>query len=224
MARAGLASTPLTITAVGSPALISTTLQSNERERLAHALGVSATFEVADLFMFENPVRYDLVASLGVLHHTNDCLAALNRTCTAYVKPGGHIFLGLYHKRGRRPFLEHFERMKRAGASEAQMLARYRRLHSALTDDTHALSWFRDQVMHPHETQHTLREIMPVLAAARMTLASTSINGFGPIGNLDELFAAEEKLEQVAVERLAANQYYPGFFVFLARKEVDDER
>jgi hypothetical protein len=46
---------------------------------------VAATFHVADLFLFENPMRYDLVASLGVLHHTDDCHAALGRLCTAYV-------------------------------------------------------------------------------------------------------------------------------------------
>lgn len=174
-----------------------------ERARdVAKALAVPATFQVADLFLFENPIRYDLVASLGVLHHTNDCRGALERICTAYVKPGGHVFVGLYHKLGRRPFLEHFDQMKRAGASEAQMFAHYRRLHSTLTDDTHALSWFRDQVLHPHETQHTLREIVPTLDGAGVSLVSTSINGFAPIDGLDQLFDAEEKLEQVAGRRI----------------------
>src|SRR2546427_3488457 len=40
-------------------------------------LGVSARFHVADLFRFESPTRYDIVASLGVLHHTNNCHAGL---------------------------------------------------------------------------------------------------------------------------------------------------
>lgn len=48
---------------------------------------------------------------------------------------------------------------------------------------------------------------------------STSINGFAPFDDLEQLFAAEEKLDQVAAQRLADNLYCSGFFVFLARKE-----
>jgi 2-polyprenyl-3-methyl-5-hydroxy-6-metoxy-1,4-benzoquinol methylase len=91
---------------------------------IAQELGVPVTFRVADLFLFENPVRYDVVASLGVLHHTNDCHSALNRLCRNYVKPGGYVFVGLYHKYGRRPFLEHFEQIRRAGASEDGVIGR----------------------------------------------------------------------------------------------------
>lgn len=185
---------------------------------VAHELRVAAAFDVADLFLFDNPVRYDLVASIGVLHHTNDCLAALDRLCRAYVEPGGYLFVGLYHKYGRQPFLDHFAHLRQAGAGEKELFARYRELHSALVDDTHALSWFRDQVLHPHETQHTLREIVPVLSVAGMSIIATSINGFVPIENLDQMFDIEETLTEVARQRLANKQYYPGFFVFLAQK------
>jgi hypothetical protein len=54
-----------------------------------------------------------------------------------------------------------------------------------------ARSWFRDQVMHPHETQHTLREISEWLTGAGLTLQSTSINAFAPIGDVALLFAQE---------------------------------
>ena len=186
---------------------------------VAEALGVSAQFHTADLFRFHNSRCYELVASIGVLHHTNDCHAALHRLCTKFVAPGGHVFVGLYHRHGRRPFLEHFQQMKAAGATDAEMLARYKCLHSTLTDETHLLSWFRDQVQHPHETQHTLEELLPLLEDAGMTLVSTSINGFARFDDLKQLFQTEEKLEHVAARQLAQNRYYPGFFVFLARKK-----
>jgi 2-polyprenyl-3-methyl-5-hydroxy-6-metoxy-1,4-benzoquinol methylase len=191
-----------------------------ERAReVAEALKVPASFQVTDLFKFAAPIQYDLVTSLGVLHHTNDCRAALDWLCTHYVKPGGHVFVGLYHQYGRRPFLEHFRQMRAAGASETDMFERYKSLHSSLTDETHQLSWFRDQVLHPHETQHTLRELMSVLEARGMRLVSTSINAFAQFGNMQEIFEAEPRLEKVAIERLRQNRYYPGFFVFLARKD-----
>jgi hypothetical protein len=90
------------------------------------------------------------------------------------------------------PFLRHFREMRARGASEAEMLARYRELHPWLDDDTQALSWFRDQVQHPHETQHTLAEFLPLMRARGMELVATSINRFQPIGSINR--AAEVRL------------------------------
>lgn len=185
---------------------------------VSRALGVVVDFQTADLFQFHRPAKFDIVVSLGVLHHTNDCHAALRRLCSCYVKPGGHLFVGLYHSHGRRPFLDYFSQLKLAGANESELFARYRRLHSTLTDETHLRSWFRDQVLHPHETQHTLRELAPLLEEMGLSIVATSVNGFASIKSLNELFEVEPNLEKIGAERLARNQYYPGFFVFLARK------
>jgi 2-polyprenyl-3-methyl-5-hydroxy-6-metoxy-1,4-benzoquinol methylase len=184
---------------------------------VARALGVAADFQTVDIFNFDSPARYDIVASLGVLHHTGDCARAL-RICADHVGIGGHLFIGLYHLYGRRPFLDHFQQLKAAGASDAEMLAQYRILHSSISDETHLRSWFRDQVLHPLETQHTLRELVPVLEDAGFSVEATSINGFRPFDRLDDLFDLEPQLEMVGRERLARQEYYPGFFVFLARR------
>ena len=162
------------------------------------------------------------MASIGVLHHTDNCQAAVRRCCETFVRPGGHVFIGLYHLHGRRPFLEHFRRMRDTGASEDQMLAAYRKLHP-LSDETHLRSWFRDQVLHPHETQHTLVEMLAILDATGMRLVATSINAFAAIADVREVVAMEASLEQIGKDRLAAGQYYPGFFAFLARKQAQAE-
>jgi 2-polyprenyl-3-methyl-5-hydroxy-6-metoxy-1,4-benzoquinol methylase len=187
-------------------------------QEVARHLKVAVDFQVADLFRFEPPQRYALVASFGVLHHTNDCHAAIRRLCDRFVEPRGHVFLGLYHRHGRRPFLDHFAGMKAAGASEEEMLARYGRLHPAITDRTHLVSWFRDQVLHPHETQHTLAELLPLFAGSGMSVVATSLNNFAPIKDMDSVLRSEEKLEQVGIERLLRDEYYPGFFLVLAQK------
>src|SRR3954469_20004664 len=44
---------------------------------VAEALGIRVRFEVADLFDFTPTERFSLVTSVGVLHHTDDCLGAL---------------------------------------------------------------------------------------------------------------------------------------------------
>jgi 2-polyprenyl-3-methyl-5-hydroxy-6-metoxy-1,4-benzoquinol methylase len=164
-----------------------------ERAReVAQTLSLSTKFQVADLFLYAPPEQFDLVVSLGVLHHTDSCSTAVRRVCEL-VKPGGHVFIGLYHKYGRQPFLNHFDEMRKGGASEEAMLARYTELHSRLHDETLKLSWFRDQVLHPHETQHTLKEIVPVIMDAGMKLVSTSINRFATVDSLEELYIEEDK-------------------------------
>jgi SAM-dependent methyltransferase len=193
-----------------------------ERARaVATALQLPAHFSVGDLFTYEPESPFDLVISLGVLHHTDDCHAAVRRVCTRFVRPGGHVLIGLYHRPGRLPLLEHFAAMRERGASEQQMFERYRQLHSQITDDTLLRSWFRDQVLHPHETQHTLEEMLPTLDAAGMDLIATSINRFEPIRSRSALCAEEQRYRAVAEERLRANQYFTGFFVFLAQRRAD---
>jgi SAM-dependent methyltransferase len=188
---------------------------------VATSLQLPTHFTVADLFAYEPATPFDLVISLGVLHHTNDCHAAVRRTCSHFVRPGGHVLIGLYHGPGRRPLLEHFAAMRERGASEQQMFDRYRQLHSHITDETLLRSWFRDQVLHPHETQHTLEEMMPILDAAGMELIATSINRFEPLPSRAALFAEEQRYRAVAEERLRENQYFTGFFVFVARRRAD---
>jgi SAM-dependent methyltransferase len=191
-----------------------------ERAReVARRLNLAADFRVADLFLYEPDAPFDVAIAIGVLHHTNDCGAGLARLARTCVRPGGHLLVGLYHSYGRRPFLDHFRALRAAGASEEEMLARYRRLHSWIGDETQLRSWFRDQVLHPHETQHTLQEMAPVLERNGMRLVSTSINRFQPFDGLDELFEQEKTFAGIAEERLKTGQYFPGFFVFLARKD-----
>lgn len=187
--------------------------------RTAAALGVESTFHPADLFLWEPEAKFDVVVSLGVLHHTNDCEAALDRLLRVFVRPRGHALVGLYHRYGRRPFLEHFDRLRSAGASEAQLYEEFRTLFgSQPVDADHCRSWFRDQVLHPHETQHTLRELLPVIQRSGAAVVSTSLNGFQPVTDWTSVLDAEPAQETVGLARLAARRYFPGFFVVLLKQ------
>lgn len=194
------------IKAIDRATLISTGLQT------------STVFEEADLFLYEPAHSFDVVISMGVLHHTDNCLAAVHLLADRFVDQGGHLFVGLYHKYGRQPFLNHFQAMKDRGASDDEMFAQYKKLHSGLTDDTHLMSWYRDQVQHPHETQHTLTEMLPVLEDCRMQLVSTSINRFAEIQSLADVLEEEHHYTEVGEKWLAQGKYFPGFFAFLACK------
>lgn len=187
-------------------------------QEVASLLQLSTRFQVQDLFEFLPEERYALVTSIGVLHHTQDCLAAVRRICREVLAPGGHLYLGLYHKFGRKPFLEYFESLKERKKSEEDLLTSYAELHSQLKDQSHLLSWFRDQVLHPHETQHTLSELLPVFESEGYRLISTSVNRFAPFQDADELLRLEESLEELGRTALEQKRYYPGFFICIVQR------
>ena len=124
---------------------------------IAAAMGVAGRihFVESNLFNFNTAERFDLVASIGVLHHTDDARRAFEHVAQ-FVAPDKFVYLGLYHLYGRRVFLDMFAKIVQE-RGEAAALHRYRELDGVRAgDDVHLESWFRDQVLHPHETQHTL--------------------------------------------------------------------
>jgi hypothetical protein len=61
---------------------------------------------------------------------------------------------------------------------------------------------------------------MPVLDSLGFALESTSINRFAPIPiDVRELIQQEKALEEVGRKALADGRYFPGFFVFMARRK-----
>ncbi len=195
-----------------------------ERAReVAKRLGVAGRtqFVQNDLFEFEADAPVDLVISLGVLHHTKDCARAF-RHVQRFARRGGHVYIGLYHEPGRRPFLQHFRDLVRDQGEEIAF-ERYRELDGAHAGDASMIrSWFRDQVLHPHETQHTLREVHGWLEDCGLELRSTSINRFAKLGDVEPLFEAENEFEQRSRDAIAAGRYFPGFFTALAIRPTGD--
>jgi SAM-dependent methyltransferase len=179
--------------------------------------GAKVEFVCSDLFAYEPEEPFDVVNSLGVLHHTPDCRAAIQKALT-WIAPGGYLHLGLYHRYGRQPFLDHFARLKNGHASFGRLFEEFERLNPDISDQTHLLSWFRDQVLHPHETQHTYEELHQLLTAEGFTIESTSINNFGKLAPLADMIEAEKECALASEKALRQGRYYPGFFVVWARK------
>lgn len=188
-------------------------------QNVARTLNLSTNFIVQDLFLYTPDTLFDVVISFGVLHHTNDCKQGVRRCCETFVRPGGHVVIGLYHSYGRQPFLDYFTEMKRKGVSEKEMFQKYCFLHSSIQDETQLYSWFRDQVLNPYETQHTLKEMLPILKSSGMELIGTSINNFQRISSIDYVLEEERKYRDISMQRLRENRFFPGFFIFIARKK-----
>jgi carbamoyltransferase len=172
----------------------------------------------ANVFEFQPDQPFDVVNSLGVLHHTPDCHAAIRRVLD-WVAPAGYLHLGLYHLYGRTPFLEHFAKLRADGASQDHLYEEFRQLNPNITDETHMLSWFRDQVLHPHESQHTFEEIQQLLAAEGFVVEATSINKFKRLPSVEKIIELERAFTAASEAALyRKRRYYPGFFVVWARR------
>jgi SAM-dependent methyltransferase len=184
----------------------------------ASTLGLNCNFHILDLFLY-NPVdKFDIVSCQGVLHHTNNCQAGVRKVLRDFVATGGYACVGLYHRFGRKPFLEYFSNLREKRKNEQELYDEYRKLNPHMKDEVRLQSWFRDQVLHPHETQHTLAEFINIIEDEHCRLISTSINRFEPIEDLNVLLAMEAGYEDIGRLRLAQGRYYPGYFVFLVQK------
>lgn len=175
------------------------------------------SFVVGDLFDFEGPAA-DLVSCIGVLHHTRCARDGFDRI-QRFVAPGKFLYLGLYHRHGRKPFLDLFQDLVAREGEEAAF-RQYAALDSSRAgDEAHRRSWFRDQVLHPHETSHTLAEVAAWLDDVGFAIERTSINRFQPFNRLDALFDAEKDYEELSRRAIVVERrYFPGFFTVLARR------
>jgi hypothetical protein len=125
----------------------------------------------------------------------------------------------LQNDNGAAPFLEYFEKLKQDGLSEGELFEHYKELDERTRNKTNSESWFRDQVLHPHETQHTLEEVCEVFRKCGVRLIATSINGFKPFDDETLLFEEEKSLYTRGMEMLNQRRYFPGFFVAVGRKQ-----
>lgn len=59
--------------------------------KVAMKMNLESEYVCADLWTYHPTSPFDLVVSLGVLHHTANCLGAIERVLTSFVSRGGLI-------------------------------------------------------------------------------------------------------------------------------------
>ena len=114
-------------------------------------------FVQANLFRlpFERQ-QFDVVLCNGVLHHTSDPFAGFKQL-VRLVRPGGYIVIGLYNTYGRL-MTDLRRRLFRLTGGAATWIDPY--LRSVPMSDGKAEAWFADQYLHPHESTHTIGEVL----------------------------------------------------------------
>ncbi len=140
--------------------------------------------------LFDLPLRpgcFDLVLCKGVLHHTPDPRRGFSEICRL-VRPGGYIVLGLYNRIGRLPtsWRRLAFRLRLRGTRSGDLVMR-----EIARSDAKRLSWFLDQYANPHESRHTVDEVLRWFAEEGVcfTNAVPSLRLFEPFDPGQPLFA-----------------------------------
>jgi SAM-dependent methyltransferase len=109
--------------------------------------------------LFHPPFRdgsLDAIISNGVLHHTQDPRSGFGALARK-LKPGGLVVIGLYNRLARLPTLWRRRLFERFG-SAVHFLDR--RLSAGTINDARRRAWYCDQYAHPHESRHSISEVL----------------------------------------------------------------
>ena len=112
----------------------------------------------AQMNLFRPALReafFDYVIANGVLHHTADCHEAFRRVARL-VRPGGYLIVGLYSAFSRQLHYARRALYRTTGWLPTWADPHLARIRSAGKRE----AWFRDQYCHPHESCHTLDEVL----------------------------------------------------------------
>lgn len=140
-----------------------------------------AQMNIFDLGIKDN--SFDVVLSSGVLHHTRDARVAF-ASIVRKAKPGGLIVVGLYNNYARIPTWIRSKLIKVFG-SKIDYVVR-NRIHDARKADI----WVKDQYYNPHETWHSLGEVLQWFEENNVTYLNSypAIMGTGGSKTGEDLF------------------------------------
>lgn len=166
---------------------------------------------------------FDVVICNGVLHHTPDPFGGFE-SIARLVRPGGHIIIGLYNKWGR--LTTDIRRLLfRLSGDRLHVLDPYLRSDA---EEHRKRIWFMDQYRNPHESKHTVDEVLHWFDEAGFEFDSAipKPTPFSQIGEWEALFRPSRRattLEHVLAQFKLALIGGPegGFFTMIGqRKDV----
>lgn len=104
--------------------------------------------------------KFDYVLCLGVLHHTENPYLGF-KNALKLLKPGGKIAIGLYNKYGRIPLKIRKFLSKKFFPNNIKIKNFFIKLQlKDISDKEKLRGWWNDQYLHPHESTHTVGEVL----------------------------------------------------------------
>lgn len=166
---------------------------------------------------------FDLVICQGVLHHTSDPYQGFMEI-NKLVKPGGYIIIGLYNQYGRyitdiRRFLFNITKDK------------FKFFDPRLKKEDRGFAkrnaWFKDQYKHPHESKHTIGEVLKWFDNHNIEFINSipKTKLFTYVKNNEKLFKKNQRgnfLDHFLVQLYSIIDGYRegGLFIMIGRKNV----
>lgn len=173
--------------------------------------------------LFRPPFRddsVDVVIANSVLHHTADARAGFGALLRK-VKPGGLILVGLYNSYARLPTLWRRWAFERFGSTVYFLDSR---LTSARMNEARWRAWFRDQYRHPHETRHSIDEVLSWFDVAGVDFLSSIPAADGsPFTDASRLFERHSRGTMTVraatqLQMLLTGGRDGGLFIMIGRK------
>jgi SAM-dependent methyltransferase len=167
---------------------------------------------------------FDLVIANGVLHHTGDCRGA-SRCVSRLARPGGYVVVGLYSAFSRRLHYARRALYRWTGATSRWLDPQFAKIRGAGKRE----AWFRDQYCHPHETCHTLDEVLGWMAEDGLEFVNSIPKpALGPaVVSGERLFAprsagnaVDRFLSQLA--DMGSGYREGGFFIVIGRRKGEE--
>ena len=200
-------------------------LKLASRFKTTHGLE-RATFAQSNLF--RPALRdgfFDVVISNGVLHHTADARLAFQRI-SRLARPGGYVIVGLYNRYSRTLHAARRSVFRWTGVTSEWLDPQFGQIGARGKRE----AWFRDQYCHPHETSHTLDEVLGWLPENSLEFVN-SVPKPEPGSRLEadeQLFAPRSPGTAISrvFSQLASmgNGYREGgFFIVIARRVTESQ-
>lgn len=182
--------------------------------------------------------RFDIVESVGVLHHMNDPLAGW-RALTGLLKPGGMMLIGLYSERARAAIVA-----ARAFIAEhgfAASVDGIRRARPAILDtmddkvtrrlrtnvDFYSVSGCRDLLFHVQEHRFTLPRIAEAIGQLGLDFVGFDSLDLGAVSKYRARFPDDPEMRSLANWDAFERDHpdtFPNMYQFWLRKPSSQER
>jgi len=137
----------------------------NKGRALKEKLGLDSwTLKKVDLLNVDQidslGMKFDYVLSMGVLHHTGNAYQAF-KNILRLLKPGGYVAIGLYNTYGRMLLKLRRTLSKTVFKNNDRVKDWFIRMQIGdVPDKERARGWWNDQYRHPHETCHSIGEVL----------------------------------------------------------------
>jgi carbamoyltransferase len=169
------------------------------------------------------PEQFDVVLCNGVLHHTADPWGGF-QSILRLVRPGGHVIIGLYNKYGRL-MMDLRRSIFRLTGGRGKWLDAYLRSRKMSAEKRRA--WFSDQYRHPHESKHTIGEVLGWFDRCGLDFVrgvpsvTTACSGLAR-GNLFEPTERGTAVDHFLVQtrEIVTGSREGGFFIMIGRKPL----